>query len=59
VLHVKDGVEWVVVIGQNIVVLPMPIENPCDVIKIHELPQNPPACSFKLLKKRVMVIMSM
>lgn len=32
------------------------IENPCEVIKVHELPQNPPMGS---LRKRGMIIVSM
>jgi hypothetical protein len=36
VQQVKDGVEWVGDIGQNINVLP----RPCEIVEIHNLPQN-------------------
>jgi len=43
---VKDGVGWVGVIGQNVIFYQDKIVNPCEVIEIHNLPQNPPKCSF-------------
>jgi hypothetical protein len=42
----KDGVEWVGVIGQKKLFYQDEIENPCEEIEIHNLPQNSPMSSF-------------
>ncbi len=48
-----SGLEW---LGKTSWFYQCQIENPCEVIKVHELPQNPPMGS---LRKRGMVVMSM
>jgi hypothetical protein len=44
---VKDGVEWVGVIKQNIFFYQCQIENTCEAIQVHDLPQNLPMGSFE------------
>jgi hypothetical protein len=48
-----SGLEW---LGKTSWFYQCQIENPCEVIKVHELPQNPPMGS---LRKRGMVVVSM
>jgi hypothetical protein len=47
VQHVKDGVERVGVNGQFFLICQVQIENPCETIEIHNLPQNLPMGSFR------------
>ncbi len=46
----KDGMEWVGVIGQKHLFRQCQIKNPCEAIKLNDLPQNLPMKSFKKSK---------